>query len=388
MSYDQIREFSADVGGQIIRFISKPGLANWDRVSPASMLLADTIVLGGGERALLFGCGHGALGAALARSAREVVLMDTSALATAMAERTLRANGATNARVHASISVLPEHAGSFDLAAIELPADRGLARRWLVEANQALKPGGALYLAGANDHGARSAIADAAALFGGAEALAYKQGSRVAQARKSADAPAPAWASEDGIAPGTWREFAVQARGHSFRLRSLPGVFASGRLDDGTRLLLDALDIPAGARVLDVGCGCGIIGLVAARLGAASVEMVDANLLAVASAAENIALNGVAAARAFAGDGVPAGAERRYDVVATNPPFHVGKSTDYDVTQAFIDGARRALAPGGRLYLVANRFLKYEPWLRAAFERVACVAETRGYRVWKAASKD
>jgi 16S rRNA (guanine1207-N2)-methyltransferase len=108
------------------------------------------------------------------------------------------------------------------------------------------------------------------------------------------------------------------------------------------------------------------------------------NLLAVAAASENIALNGVARARAFVSDGVPAGAAARYDVVATNPPFHVGKTTDYDIARGFIAAARRALRPGGRLLLVANRFLRYDEPLRAAFDRVDCVVEARGYRVWKA----
>ena len=382
--YDQVHEFTAALGGRPIQFISKPGLANWDRVSPASMLLAEAISLTGEEGMLLLGCGHGALGVALARLARQVDMLDVSLIALEMAGLTVHANAASNARVRTSISVLPEQAQAFDVVAIEAPADRGLTRRWLVEAREALRPGGTLYLAGANDQGARSAIADAAALFGGADVLAFRQGSRVAHAGKLAGVPPPAWASTGGIAPGSWHEFAVEVRGHAFRLRSLPGVFSSGRLDEGTALLLGAIDIPRGAHVLDVGCGYGIIGLLAARLGAANVDMVDSNLLAVASAAENIALDGCAVAQIFPRDGVPSEAYRRYDVVATNPPFHAGKATDYDITRGFIDGARRALRPGGRLYLVANRFLKYDGWLRAAFERVDCVAETRSYRVWSA----
>lgn len=383
-THDQTHTFSARLGDQTIQVISKPGMAHWDRVSPASLLLAEAAGVAVGERALLLGCGHGALGAALARRAGEVVLMDISALALTMAERTLRANAVTNASIRASISVLPEQAGSFDSVAIEVLADRRLTRRWLVEAHGALKPGGRLFLAGANDHGIKAAIADAAAQFGDTATLAYRQGNRVAVATRTAEMPTAAWAAEPGIAPTTWYEFTSEARGHAFWLRSLPGVFAYDRIDEGTRLLLDALDVPAGARVLDIGCGHGIIGLLAARLGAAAVDMVDVNLLALAAASENIALNGVARARAFASDGVPADAEARYDVVATNPPFHVGKATDYDIARGFIAGARRALRPGGRLLLVANRFLRYDEPLRAAFDTVECVAETRRYCVWKA----
>ena len=218
-----------------------------------------------------------------------------------------------------------------------------------------------------------------------ANVLAYKHGNRVARVHKLAGrAPGAAWAGEDGIAPGTWYEFDAQARGQTFRLRSLPGVFAYNRLDEGTALLLESLAIPAGAHVLDVGCGCGIIGLAAARMGAAQVDMVDVNILAVAAARENIARGGIAGARAFPSDGVPEDAARRYDVVATNPPFHIGKSIDYDVTGAFIERARLALKPGGRFFLVSNQFIRYDQLLRSAFEQVECLATTRSYRVWSA----
>jgi 16S rRNA (guanine1207-N2)-methyltransferase len=386
-AYYQTRAFSITLGGQSIKIISKPGIPNWDNVSPAQQLLADAIKPAASARMLLLGCGSGALGAALARQAHagSAALLDSSWIALAMAERTLNANNVTNARVHFTISLLPEQAGAFDIATIVVPNDRKLTRRWLVEAYAVLKQGGELYIAGANDHGIRSAIGDAEALFGNANVLGYKHGNRVAQARKTASVKhSPAWAGEAGIAPGTWYEFEAQMHGHTFQLRSLPGVFAYDRVDAGTALLLDVLAIPAGAHVLDVGCGYGIIGLAAARLGAAQVELVDVNLLAVAAASENIIHNRIAQARAFASDGVPADAARRYDLVVSNPPFHVGKSVDGDIARAFIERAQHALEPHGQLILVANQFLRYDQVLRAAFEQVACLASNRGYRVWSA----
>jgi 16S rRNA (guanine1207-N2)-methyltransferase len=383
-SYYETIEFTARLGEQQLRVMSKQGIAAWDRASPASDLLAGAVAVNPASRVLVLGCGHGALGAALALRNRtsRVELMDASWIAIEMARRTIKASGATNARVLDAIDIPTDE--PFDVAALEVPSDRRLARRWLAQAHAALAPSGELYLAGPNDHGIRSAIADAEALFGAAAVLGYKSGNRVGRAAKLPNAPAPpAWASEPGVAPGTWHEFGAEVGGQVLRLRSLPGVFAYDRVDDGTRLLLAALDIPAGGRVLDLGCGCGIVGMGAALRGAAHVDMVDSNLLAVAAARENIRRAGVEGAHAFASDGVPLDAAGRYDLVATNPPFHVGKQVDNAVARAFIAGARRALRPGGSFFLVANRFLSYTKLLRESFDDVACVAETRSFRVWK-----
>jgi 16S rRNA (guanine1207-N2)-methyltransferase len=384
-SYYQSDTFTAALNGQALQIVSKPGLSNWDRVTPATVLLAGTVEAAPAARVLQLGCGHGALGVALARQVPggHVTLMDTDFIAVTMAEQTLKVNGAANAQVRPAISVLPDGAGAFDTVVMELPKGRKLARRWLVEAQAALKPGGELYLAGANEQGIQSAIRDAAALFGGAAVLRYKKGNRVARAVKAAQAAGqPAWAGEAGIAPGTWREFEVGVRGHAFRLRSLPGVFAfDDDLDEGTRLLLDQLDVAPGTQVLDVGCGYGIIGLVAARLGASHVDMVDVNLLAIASARENIAGNAVPNADAFLSDAFNAVGNRRYDLIASNPPFHTGKSVDYAVAHAFIEHARSTLRPGGRLLLVANKFIRYDHLMRATFDTVECLAETNKYHV-------
>ena len=384
-SYYQSDTFDALLCGQTLQVVSKSGLSNWDRITPATVLLAETVEMSPAAQVLLLGCGHGALGAALAGRVPggHVSLMDTSFIALTMAEQTLRANGVANARAHPAISVLPERAGAFDTAVMELPKGRKLARRWLIEAYAALKPGGELYLAGANEQGIQPVVQDAAALFGQAAVLRYKKGNRVARSVKDPEGPGrPEWAGEAGLAPGTWREFEVNVRGCAFRLRSLPGVFAyDDDLDEGTSLLLAQLDVTPGAQVLDLGCGYGIIGLAAARLGAGHVDMVDVNLLAIASARENIANNGVSNADAFPSDAFSAVRDRRYDLIASNPPFHTGKSVDYEVAQAFIEHARSSLKPRGRLLLVANKFIRYDRLMRTTFDTVERLTETNKYHV-------
>jgi 16S rRNA (guanine1207-N2)-methyltransferase len=262
------------------------------------------------------------------------------------------------------------------------PPQRDLARRWLLEAYNALKPDGRLYLAGANRAGIQPIIADAAALFGSAGQIANRARQRVALARRISGAqPAPDWARVPGIAPASWYEFQVERRGQQLQIASRPGVFAYQHLDAGTAMLLDALEVPPGAAVLDLGCGSGIIGVMAAKLGAGSVDMVDNNFAAVAAARHNIALNQIANARVLAGDVLSRLAGRRYDLILSNPPFHSGKQTSYAVTRALISQARAALNPGGQMLLVANRFLTYEQELQAHFSRLTKLADDGRYQV-------
>ncbi|HEX9441586.1 MAG TPA: methyltransferase, partial [Roseiflexaceae bacterium] len=84
---------------------------------------------------------------------------------------------------------------------------------------------------------------------------------------------------------------------------------------------------------------------------------------------------------ASVGDGIGAAPGTAYDLIATNPPFHLGRRQTTSIARAFIADAARALRPAGRFYLVANRFLPYEPNIEAAFGNVREVAGDGRYKV-------
>ena len=172
----------------------------------------------------------------------------------------------------------------------------------------------------------------------------------------------------------------MQESGIDLVFETLPGVFSADRLDEGTRLLLDHLDVAAGGSVLDVGCGAGVIGVIAGWRGAASVTMTDVNLLAITAAKQNAALAEVPV-NVAPGD-VYGGVEgERFDLIVSNPPFHQGKIIDYDMPHRLIAEAKDHLNPEGRLVIVANAFLPYDRLIREPFEGVEVVASTRQYRV-------
>jgi 16S rRNA (guanine1207-N2)-methyltransferase len=386
-SYSKAREFSTSFAGQTVLYYSKPGIPDWEIITPASHLLCQYSEVAPGARVLLLGCRQGVLAVVLARRARpgEVWLTDTSIVALQLSEKTLQANSITNVHLQTQISASPAANENFDTVILEIPKGRQLIRRWLVESFIGLRFGGCLYLAGANEQGIHSAIQDAEALFGRASVLGYKKGNRVARLiKESTSPPPPSWVSEPGISPGTWLEFDVEVSEKSMHLRSLPGVFSSNRLDDGTRLLLSRFEVPVGAHVLDLGCGYGLIGLLAAQRGAAHVDMVDANLLAIAAAQANLELYAIKNAQAFPSDALEAVLDRRYALVVTNPPFHVGHSVDYQVTQAFIHQAWQVIEPGGQLLLVANKFIRYDLLMATFFSHVERVVETNRYQLLSA----
>ncbi len=180
-----------------------------------------------------------------------------------------------------------------------------------------------------------------------------------------------------------FQNFSVTCGDRSLQVAGLPGVFNVGRLDEGTALLLDHLgDVPAG-RLLDFGCGAGVIGAcLKARQAAAEVDLVDIHALALASARETFAVNGLDG-NIYPSDGL-AQAEGRYRGIYTNPPFHTGVKTDYRITANLIREARERLEKGGELRLVANAFLHYPDLIQEVFGNCETLAETTRFKVYRA----
>jgi len=373
-----------ELGGLPVRLAIRSGLPPWEHTRQAARLIADHARIEPGQRVLVCPCGNGGLGvwAASQTDARRIALFDTNYIAVEAAASSMVANRCDEARVE--VGLPSSSTEPYDVMLMQLPKGRALARLLLLHCFNALRDGGRLYLAGPNRGGIKSAIDDCACLFGPATVLGYKGGNRVASFSKSPTFPdgLPEIYRAPGMADGTYGEFRVEVRSCACTICTRPGVFSSRGLDAGTRLLLDVLDVRATDRVLDVGCGYGIIGIFAARFAAnGQVTLVDVDSLACECARASLALNGVANAEVVLGDGLDAVADRRFTLVVSNPPFHVGHATSLAVAQAFIRQAYKALRPRGRLVLVANRFLPYNRLMGQVFGSVEMLAGTRSYHV-------
>jgi 16S rRNA (guanine1207-N2)-methyltransferase len=179
--------------------------------------------------------------------------------------------------------------------------------------------------------------------------------------------------------------FTFTLRGRDFRFVTDRGVFSKDRIDFGSVLLIEMMEITDGMDVLDVGCGYGPIGMCAATLTpSGKVDMIDVNERAVALANRNLQLNGLGNARARVSDLFSAiEGEEMFDAILTNPPIRAGKQ----VVHGIFEQAHAHLKPGGSLWVVIQKkqgapsaFAK----LKELYGSVEDVARKKGYHIFRA----
>lgn len=262
----------------------------------------------------------------------------------------------------------------FAAAVLFLPKSRELTD-YLLAALAARLPGAPLYLVGEKRAGIERA-AKQLQPFGRPRKLDSARHCQLWQVTVDSAPPAP---DLDSLA----RRYPVASADGELQVVSLPGVFSHGRLDLGSRLLLEHLDgLPEG-ELLDFGCGAGVLGAaLQRRYPASQLQLLDVDAFAVASSRLTLAANGLAG-EVIAGRGI-ADAPHGLAAIISNPPFHQGVHTDYQATEQLLREAAAHLRPGGELRLVANSFLKYAPLIEQHLGPCTLLAERDGFRVYSA----
>jgi 16S rRNA (guanine1207-N2)-methyltransferase len=171
---------------------------------------------------------------------------------------------------------------------------------------------------------------------------------------------------------------------------SRPGLFAWDRVDRASALLAAHFPADLHGRVADLGAGYGYLAtqLIARCPGIAALDLYEAEARALEPARRNVANALHTAGRSLPVEvhwhDVTRGLPWRYDAVVSNPPFHLGRADLPELGRAFIASAADALAPHGRLLIVANRHLPYEVLLAARFAEVRQLALQDGFKVIEA----
>jgi len=172
----------------------------------------------------------------------------------------------------------------------------------------------------------------------------------------------------------------MEIRGQRIELESCSGIFSKDRVDNGTLLLVASMELPEEGSLLDMGCGCGAVGIAAARLKPRlAVTMVDTNPVAVRLARGNIAANDLDNATALESDLYSNLTGRRFNTIVSNPPLASG----YKVIFPMIEGAKDHLLERGSLQLVLRKGINAIPAkMEEVFGNVEIISRKSGYRVF------
>lgn len=169
------------------------------------------------------------------------------------------------------------------------------------------------------------------------------------------------------------------------RFHTAPGMFSFDKVDAGSKLLVESLPGDLKGTIADFCAGWGYVAAeVAARFpGIAGLDLFEADFEALEAAKSNVGED-AASLRFFWTDLLSEPVERCYDAVVMNPPFHRSRAAEPEIGAGMIRAAAKALKPGGRLFVVANRQLPYEAVLAAAFSSHAEIARDGMFKVLSA----
>ncbi len=160
-------------------------------------------------------------------------------------------------------------------------------------------------------------------------------------------------------------------------------VFSPSGIDTGTMAMLSQVNFTPEDKVLDLGCGYGVVGLTAAKIiGEDRVIMCDISEAAVCLSRKNAALNGLTHMDIRQSDAYENIPERDFTMILSNPPYH----TDFSVAKGFIEKGFYKLTLGGKMIMVTKRLDWYKNKLAAVFGGVK-VHEIDGYYLFLSEKK-
>ncbi|MFK0385410.1 MULTISPECIES: class I SAM-dependent methyltransferase [Rhizobium/Agrobacterium group] len=268
---------------------------------------------------------------------------------------------------------IPE--GTYDAALILCGKHRGENENRVAEALNRVKTGGIIVAAGSKEDGIVTLRKTLAKL--GVEAESTPKYHGVALWFKRPD--------DVSALVGKLKHGAVTVEG---RFTAMPGMFSHDRVDDGSELLVSRLPTDFDGNAADFGAGWGYLSIMLAEKSprTARIDLFEADWNALEFAKNNLLENNPRlTARFFWQDLAAEPPKEKYDLIIMNPPFHAaGQAAEPALGQAFIKAAAAALRSGGKLLMVANRGMPYEPILAAEFRNSQEVCRNARFKILSA----
>lgn len=162
--------------------------------------------------------------------------------------------------------------------------------------------------------------------------------------------------------------FTAEINGVCMKLATDPKLFSPDHPDRGTLAMLSAVELSYGQKLLDLGCGYGLVGIYAGAVcGSENIWMLDRDSKAIEMSRINTEANGCDRINLLQADGpeilIDTGHQRSFDWILSNPPYH----EDFSVARRFIETSERLLINGGKLVLVVKRLEWYKNKMRSVF---------------------
>lgn len=167
-------------------------------------------------------------------------------------------------------------------------------------------------------------------------------------------------------------------RGHELNFHSTWGLFSPKEIDEGTRLLLEEINVKPTDSILDLGCGYGPIGIALAKETEGEVHMIDKDFIAIDYACENAKMNDLSNCKIYLSNGlshVPA--NTKFNLIVSNLPAKPGK----ELYEKMLDDCLLHLNPGGRIYFVTIAGLReyIKRTFKEKFGNYKKLKEAKGY---------
>ena len=178
-----------------------------------------------------------------------------------------------------------------------------------------------------------------------------------------------------------YQYYTVELDSISIKIAALPGVFSQKSLDKGSEILLKNLPDTIKGEILDFGCGAGVIAsYLGKKFPETKLSLLDVSALAIKSAEKTLSINSLQG-HVFASNSLSE-VKNKYDHVVSNPPFHQGQKTNYIATECFISEIKRFLVKQGKVTIVANSFLRYQPIMEKHIGKTLKICNEKGFTVY------
>ena len=175
----------------------------------------------------------------------------------------------------------------------------------------------------------------------------------------------------------------INIKNIDLKFKTDKNVFSEKGVDKGTLAMLSKVDFDKNDKVLDLGCGFGVVGILVAKLiGYDKVIMCDISEDVINCSKENAKLNNVDNIKILLSDGLKNINEDNFTIILSNPPYH----TDFKVAKEFIEDGFRKLAINGKMLMVTKRLTWYKKKLISVFGGVK-IYDIDGYYVFIAEKK-